>query len=101
MKKVVFVCLSITCLLFSCIDNSNVKKSEACAENDNLMRYTGYIDVRNYKSGYYVNISNPWNNNSLGEFYLYPDSLVLPDEISDKTVIRIPCRNVTIISTIF
>ena len=94
MKKLILVCLSITCIFFSCTDVSNKDKKEAGVENDNLMEYTSYIDVINYKSGYYVNISNPWNEKSLGEFYLYPDSLELPNELENRTVIRIPVQSV-------
>lgn len=94
MKKLLCICLSMTCIMFSCGDNSTGSKKENCAENDNLMEYTSYIDVTSYKSGYYVNVSNPWNEKSLGEFYLYPDSLELPDELENKAVIRTPVKNV-------
>ena len=94
MKKLLYICLSITCILFSCGDISNNAQRESCVENDNLMKYTSYIDVSRYKSGYYVNVSNPWNEKSLGEFYLYPDSLELPNELENKAVIRTPVKNV-------
>ena len=94
MRKLLFICLSITCVLFSCTDNSDNKKNEACVGDDNLMQYTSYIDIKNYKSGYYVNVSCPWNDKSLGEFYLYPDSLELPNELDSRTVIRTPVKNV-------
>ena len=94
MKKTLFICLSITCILFSCNNISQNEKKVACFENDNLMKYTSYIDVINYKSGYYVNISCPWNDKSLGEFYLYPDSLDLPQELDNRVVIRTPVKSV-------
>ena len=94
MKKTLFICLSITCILFSCNNISQNEKKVACLENDNLMKYTSYIDVINYKSGYYVNISCPWNDKSLGEFYLYPDSLDLPQELGNRVVIRTPVKSV-------
>ena len=94
MKKLLFICLSMTCMLFSCVNDANDTKKESYSGNENLMKYTGYIDVTNYKSGYYVNVSNPWNEKSLGEFYLYPDSLELPNELENKAVIRTPVNNV-------
>ena len=94
MKKLLFVCLSITCALFSCENYSNGTKQVSDVETGNLMKYTSYIDVVGYKSGYYVNISNPWNSNSLGDFYLYPDSLELPTELKNKAVIRTPVQSV-------
>ena len=94
MKKFLFICLSMTCMLFSCVEKANNSQNESCDENDNLMQYTSYIDVIHYKSGYYVNVSCPWNEKSLGEFYLYPDSLDLPNELESRTVIRTPVKNV-------
>ena len=78
MRKLLFVCVSMICMLVSCGEKSNNEKNESCNDNGNLMQYTSYIDVTHYKSGYYVNVSNPWNEKSLGEYYLYPDSINLP-----------------------
>lgn len=94
MKNWLFVCLSMTCILFSCGGPSNKDQNASISENENLMEYTSYIDITNYKSGYYVNVSCPWNDKSLGEFYLYPDTLQLPDELKNKSVIRTPVKNV-------
>ena len=94
MKKLLFICLSVTCILFSCGEKSNNVNKNSCSENDNLMEYTSYIDVTHYKSGYYINVSCPWNEKSLGEFYLYPDTLELPNELANKAVIRTPVKNV-------
>ena len=94
MKKLLFICLSMTFILFSCGDKSNNANNRSTAENDDLMPYASYIDVIHYKSGYYINVSCPWNDKSLGEFYLYPDTLQLPDELENKAVIRTPVQNV-------
>ena len=94
MKKLLILCVSIVCIFFSCNNTSADKKNEACAGNDNLMKYTSYIDVVRYKSGYYINVSCPWNDKSLGEFYLYPDTLQVPVELENKAVIRTPVKNI-------
>ncbi len=94
MKNWLFICLSMTCILFSCGGSSNKNENAPISENENLMEYTSYIDITNYKSGYYINVSCPWNDKSLGEFYLYPDTLQLPDELENKPVIRTPVKNV-------
>ena len=94
MKKMLFICISMIFVLSSCEDPTKQTKDKSFSDKENLMKYTSYIDVTNYKSGYYVNISNPWNDNSLGEFYLYPDSLELPNELENKSVIRTPVKNV-------
>lgn len=94
MKNLLFICLSISCILFSCGGPSNKDQNATLAKSENLMEYTSYIDITNYKSGYYINVSCPWNAKSLGEFYLYPDTLQLPDELETKSVIRTPVKNV-------
>lgn len=94
MKNLLFICLSISCILFSCGGPSNKYQNATLAKSENLMEYTSYIDITNYKSGYYINVSCPWNDKSLGEFYLYPDTLQLPDELETKLVIRTPVKNV-------
>ena len=93
-RKLFLICLSMTCMFISCSNNSNNERKDAYTDNDNLMKYTSYIDIINYKSGYYVNVSCPWNDKSLGEFFIYPDSLELPNELENKTVIRTPVKNV-------
>ncbi len=94
MRNWLFVCFSMLCILVSCGNSQNNVKNDSVSENDNLMKYTSYIDVNHYKSGYYVNVSCPWNDKSLGEFYIYPDSLNVPEELADKAVIRTPVKNV-------
>lgn len=93
MKKWLILCISITYILFSCNENYNGAKNKSVSGDENLMKYTSFIDVTNYKSGYYVNVSCPWNDNSLGEFYLYPDSLPLPQELENLSVIRTPVKS--------
>ena len=84
----------MTFILFSCVEKSNNLTKKSCLENDDLMPYASYIDINHYKSGYYVNVSCPWNDKSLGEFYLYPDTLELPIELEKAAVIRTPVKNV-------
>lgn len=93
MKKWLILCISITYILFSCNENYNGAKNKSVSGDENLMKYTSFIDVTNYKSGYYVNISCPWNEKSLGEFYLYPDSLPLPQELENLSIIRTPVKS--------
>ena len=94
MKKWLIICVSIIFGFISCKNETQTSNKNASQDDENLMRYTSYIIVNNYKSGYYVNVSNPWNEKSLGEFYLYPDSLQLPNELENKAVIRTPVQSV-------
>lgn len=95
----IFIWLSIICTLISCNDGIS---SEKCAEFENsesLLHYASFVKVFNYKSGYYVNVTNPWRNGSLGEFYLYPDTLRLPEELEKRQVIRTPVNSVVTYSS--
>ncbi|MCQ2306494.1 MAG: ABC transporter substrate-binding protein [Bacteroidales bacterium] len=44
-------------------------------------------------------MTNPWGNGNLGEFYLYPDSLRLPEELEKRQVIRTPVNSVVTYSS--
>ena len=100
MKKFIITCISIICILSSCTESSQKQKNESVNRKDtNLMQYTSYINITNYKSGYYINITNPWNDKSLGDYYLYPDFLQLPKELENKTVIRTPVKSVVTYSS--
>ncbi len=98
MKRVIIICILFFYALTSCTDTDK-QINEKSSTDDNLMQYTSYIDINNYKSGYYINITNPWNDKSLGDFYLYPDSLALPQELENKNVIRTPVKNVVTYSS--
>lgn len=91
--------LSMICVIISCGDNANSKISLSERNNDNLIEYASYIIVSNYKSGYYVNVLNPWIEGNLGEFYLYPDSIQLPNELEKCSVIRTPVKSVVAYSS--
>jgi len=87
------------CVIVSCCDNANSKISLSERNNDNLIEYASYIIVSNYKSGYYVKVLNPWIEGNLGEFYLYPDSIQLPNELEKCSVIRTPVKSVVAYSS--
>lgn len=96
----VIVTLSMLFSLFSCSEPA--MKSSVATESDesgNHIAYASFVDVFNYKSGYYVKVANPWSDGSLGEFYLYPDSLQLPDELENQQVIRTPVKSVVTYSS--
>ncbi|MGN0033349.1 MAG: ABC transporter substrate-binding protein [Candidatus Limimorpha sp.] len=100
MKKYLLVCISIICMFSSCICGEQDGKDPLQREDKNLMRHANNIEITHYKSGYRIEVVCPWDNiKSLGEFYLYPDSLQIPDDLSDKTVIRTPVKSVVAYSS--
>ena len=94
MKRLLLLCVSITCLFAYCVSNSDDNNTDTIQNDGNLMEYASFVGVTHYKSGYLINVSNPWNEASLGSFYLYPDSIQLPEELKNESVIRTPVKNV-------
>ncbi len=87
------------CPILCCCGENETRQTAACQEEDNLIEYSSNLYVSHYKSGYYIKITNPWKGGSLGEFYLYPDTLELPDELSTKQIIRTPVKSVVAYSS--
>ena len=95
MKRILLICISTICLLSSCTNGGQDDGKGRQQSEENLMRRANYIEITRYKSGYRLDIPCPWDNqSSLGEFFLYPDSLPIPEELSNKTVIRTPVQSV-------
>lgn len=95
----IIICISIICALFSCNGGNEQRPSFINSQGNNLVEYSNNLNVFHYKSGYYISISNPWNENDLTEFYLYPDSLELPEELSNKQIIRTPVSSIVAYSS--
>lgn len=93
------ICISIICPLFSCCGENETGQSLVCQGKDNLIEYSSNLYVSHYKSGYCIKITNPWKSGSLGEVYLYPDTLELPEELSAKQTIRTPVKSVVAYSS--
>lgn len=100
MKFFLILCLSIVFALTSCnrITNQNVDNKDN--NTSNLMCYTNYLDIYHYKSGYNIKVSNiSFSNPLLCEVYLWPDTIEVPEELKDKTVIRTPVKSVIAFSS--
>lgn len=93
------ICISIIYSLISCDGENEQRPSAVNSKENNLVEYSNNLNIFHYKSGYYISISNPWNENNSTEFYLYPDSLDLPDELSNKQIIRTPVSSVVAYSS--
>ncbi len=94
MRNLYFVFLSFILLLSSCSNNNTEQSVNEKVDNNNLMYYSKLIHLEKYKEGYVVDIKNPWLKDTLlGHFYIYPDSLELPENLENKTVIRTPVKS--------
>jgi len=82
----------MSCMMYSCEYDSPTKETAFIQQEGNLMEYAQNINVYHYESGYYVITHNTWGDKETKEFYLFPDSLELPDKLKSKNVIRTPIR---------
>ena len=73
MKRILLICISTICLLSSCTNGGKDDGKGRLQSEENLMRRANYIEITRYKSGYRLDITCPWDNqSSLGEFFLSP-----------------------------
>ena len=89
MNKLVLIILSFSCILFSCGGtNSNVAADNDC-DTLNVVRYAQNFSLSPYKSGYKLTIKNV-SSSEYVDFYLFNDSVSVPEEIEKKRIIRTP-----------
>ena len=89
MNKLVLIILSFSCILFSCGGtNSNVAADNDC-DTLNVVRYAQNFSLSPYKSGYKLTIKNV-SSSEYVDFYLFNDSISVPEEIEKKRIIRTP-----------
>lgn len=89
MNKLLLIILSFSCILFSCGGtNSNVAADNDC-DTLNVVRYAQNFSLSPYKSGYKLTIKNV-SSSEYVDFYLFNDSVSVPEEIEKKRIIRTP-----------
>lgn len=77
--------------LFSCNTTPSNKSSNDCPEDSiNLVKYADNLDIYRYKSGYKLIINT---NSDSKTFYLFNDTVKVPDDIIDEEIIRIPIKS--------
>ncbi len=75
------------------IDNKDITSS-------NLNHHSNYLTINNYKSGFYIKITNPWDENkALDEFFVFPDGVEIPQEIRTERIIKSPVRSAVTFSS--
>lgn len=93
MKKSLIILLSIIYIFISCDyatdKNALTKKQD---ETSNLVHYAENFKISPYKDGYKLEIKNK-NSSNFDEFYIFNDSLDIPEEIKNQTIIRTPIKS--------
>lgn len=93
MKKSLIILLSIIYIFLSCDyatdKNALTKKQD---ETSNLVHYAENFKISPYKDGYKLEIRNK-NSSNFDDFYIFNDSLDIPEEIKNQTIIRTPIKS--------
>lgn len=93
MKKSLIILLSIIYIFISCDyatdKNALTKKQD---ETSNLVHYAENFKISPYKDGYKLEIRNK-NSSNFDDFYIFNDSLDIPKEIKNQTIIRTPIKS--------
>lgn len=93
MKMSLIILLSIIYIFLSC-DNATDKNAQSKNQDEtsNLVHYAENFKIRPYEEGYKLEIKNK-NSSNFDEFYIFNDSLDIPEEIKNQTIIRTPIKS--------
>lgn len=93
MKKSLIILLSIIYIFISC-DYATDKNAQSKNQDEtsNLVHYAENFKISPYKDGYKLEIKNK-NSSNFDEFYIFNDSLDIPEEIKNQTIIRTPIKS--------
>ena len=97
MKKLIVVLFSIIYIMSSCNTVSKETKSdEKMNDTLNIVSYAENFKVYPIESGYKLIIKDLSSEN---EFYLFNDTVSIPNDLTDKTIIRTPVNSVVAFSS--
>ena len=92
MKKILLILFSIVYMMSSC-NLASKSKSDIANINDtlNLVSYAQNFKIYSIESGFRLIIKDGFGSDK--EFYIFNDTIAIPDEFSDKQIIRTPVRS--------
>ena len=92
MKKIILILFSIVYTMSSC-NLASKSKSDIANINDtlNLVSYAQNFKIYSIESGFRLIIKDGFGSDK--EFYIFNDTIAIPDEFSDKQIIRTPVRS--------
>lgn len=93
MKKFLTILFLTTYILYSC--NSNHNKNVAHENNRDtldLVRHADNFSIYHYKSGYKLVIKNT-SSSETSDFYIFNDSVNIPEELNQEEVIKTPIKS--------
>lgn len=91
-KKIVTILLLIIYTLQSCDSASNKGVHTNTPEDShNLVQYADNFKIYKYRSGYKLEIKD--NSSNFNEYYIFADSIDIPEEVKTKTTIKTPIKS--------
>ena len=97
MKKLIVVLFSMIYMMSSCNTVSKETKSnEKMNDTLNIVSYAENFKIYPIESGYKLIIKDLSSEN---EFYLFNDTVTIPNDLTDKTIIRTPVNSVVAFSS--
>ncbi|MBQ5857154.1 MAG: ABC transporter substrate-binding protein [Bacteroidales bacterium] len=97
MKKLIVVLFSIIYIMSSCDTVSKeTKLDEKMNDTLNIVSYAENFKIYPIESGYKLVIKDLSSEN---EFYLFNDTVSIPNDLTDKTIIRTPVNSVVAFSS--
>lgn len=97
MKKLIVILFSIIYIMSSCNTVSKeTKLDEKTNDTLNIVSYAENFKIYPIESGYKLVIKDLTSEN---EFYLFNDTVTIPNDLTSKTIIRIPVKSVVAFSS--
>ncbi|MBR0324125.1 MAG: ABC transporter substrate-binding protein [Bacteroidales bacterium] len=97
MKKLIVVLFSIIYIMSSCDTGSKeTKLDDKMNDTLNIVSYAENFKIYPIESGYKLVIKDLSSEN---EFYLFNDTVSIPNDLTDKTIIRTPVNSVVAFSS--
>ena len=98
MKKLIVVLFSIIYITTSCNDDlKNKSRGEYTNDTLNLVTYAQNFKIYPVESGYRLLIIDGFKDNN--EFYIFNDTVVIPEDFADKQIIKTPIKSAVAFSS--
>jgi iron complex transport system substrate-binding protein len=86
-------------LMFGC-GSANTDSSKLDLKADAKISYAKGFRIINDHNLRLIEIRNPWDSTQiLGKYIIWPDSVILPDSLKDRQLIRTPVQNIIALSS--
>lgn len=98
MKKAILLLFSIAYMITSCnVANNTQNKDINTSDTTNIVSYAQNFKIHPIESGYKLIIDDGFNTSK--EYYIFSDTVVIPNEFIDKQIITTPIKSAVAFSS--